>query len=202
MRRTAEEAERTRQDLLKAALTVFSQQGYSAARLEDIAQAAGVTRGAIYHHFGSKAELFSSLVEQAAETGSRAVDQAIQAGGSFLQIARRVLVYTLRLLEEDPAFRDTMALQIFHSYEAAELAPLRQAQIDQGLQQLAQIEGFFRMGQSQGALHPELDPSVAARAFLAYQNGLVLLWLSAPGSINLEAHADGLADVLVRGIQA
>ena len=62
MRRTKEEAEQTRQDLLDAALTVFSQKGYTATRLEDVARAAGVTRGAIYHHFGSKAELYSALI--------------------------------------------------------------------------------------------------------------------------------------------
>jgi len=62
MKRTQEEAAKTRQDLLDAALQVFSQQGYQAARLQDIAKAAGVTRGAIYHHFGSKAELFNTLM--------------------------------------------------------------------------------------------------------------------------------------------
>ncbi|MCK5430999.1 MAG: TetR family transcriptional regulator [Anaerolineales bacterium] len=55
----------TRQDLLAAALTVFSNKGYEAARLEDIAEMAGVTRGAIYFHFGNKAGLFMALVEDA-----------------------------------------------------------------------------------------------------------------------------------------
>jgi TetR/AcrR family acrAB operon transcriptional repressor len=49
MRRTKEDAEQTRQDLLDAALTIFSKKGYTATRLEDIAKVAGVTRGAIYH---------------------------------------------------------------------------------------------------------------------------------------------------------
>ena len=62
MRRTKEEAAQTRQDLLAAALTIFSQKGYEAARLEDIAEMAGVTRGAIYFHFGNKAGLFMALV--------------------------------------------------------------------------------------------------------------------------------------------
>ena len=44
MRRTKEEAEQTRQKLLDAALTVFSQKGYTATRLEDVARMAGVTR--------------------------------------------------------------------------------------------------------------------------------------------------------------
>ena len=69
MRRTKEEAEQTRQDLLDAALTVFSQKGYTATRLEDVARTAGVTRGAIYHHFGSKADLYGALIEEANKVG-------------------------------------------------------------------------------------------------------------------------------------
>ncbi|MCL4562239.1 MAG: TetR family transcriptional regulator, partial [Chloroflexi bacterium] len=59
MRRTKEEAAETRDLLLKSALSVFSQKGYSATTLGDVARAAGVTRGAIYWHFGSKAELYT-----------------------------------------------------------------------------------------------------------------------------------------------
>ncbi len=51
MRRIKEEADKTRQAILEAALTVFSKQGYHPARLQDIAEAADVTRGAIYHYF-------------------------------------------------------------------------------------------------------------------------------------------------------
>jgi AcrR family transcriptional regulator len=68
MRKTKEEAEITRQNLLKAALVVFSRRGYNATRLEDIADEAGVTRGALYHHFGDKESLFLAVfdaVEQA-----------------------------------------------------------------------------------------------------------------------------------------
>ena len=110
MRRTKEEAAQTRQELLEAALTVFSQEGYEAARLEDIAQAAGVTRGAIYHHFGNKAGLFMVLVEDASTLGNMAIARAIEEGGAFAEITARILVYTLNLLEENRRFREVMAL--------------------------------------------------------------------------------------------
>ena len=50
--------ERTRDLLLEAAEEVFARRGFEGASLEEIAEAAGYTRGAIYKHFGSKAELF------------------------------------------------------------------------------------------------------------------------------------------------
>jgi AcrR family transcriptional regulator len=53
--------QRTRDLLLDAAKEVFAQKGFEGASLEEIAEAAGYTRGAIYKHFGSKEELFLAV---------------------------------------------------------------------------------------------------------------------------------------------
>ena len=98
MRRTKEDAELTRQAVLEAAITEFSRSGYAATRLEDIAKTANVTRGAVYHHFsGGKAELFAHIIDQATQTGTQAIDRAIQEGGPFLDILHRILVFLNRL---------------------------------------------------------------------------------------------------------
>ena len=98
MRRTKEEAEQTKADILEAALAVFSRAGYEAARLEDIASAAEVTRGAIYHHFDSKAGLYLALIEDASELANKAINQAIQQGGSLTEIIERILINSLSQL--------------------------------------------------------------------------------------------------------
>ena len=56
--------EHTRTLLLDAAEELFARRGFSGAALEDIADAAGYTRGAIYAHFGSKEELFLAVIER------------------------------------------------------------------------------------------------------------------------------------------
>ncbi|MUM00193.1 TetR family transcriptional regulator, partial [Mycolicibacterium sp. CBMA 334] len=56
--------EHTRNVLLDAAEEVFARKGFDGAALEDIAEVGGYTRGAIYSHFGSKAELFLAVVER------------------------------------------------------------------------------------------------------------------------------------------
>src|SRR5690606_29170242 len=65
MRRTKVEARETRQQILLAAERVFYEKGVAHASMEDVARAAGVTRGAIYWHFANRAdlvpELYSSL---------------------------------------------------------------------------------------------------------------------------------------------
>lgn len=57
MRRTKEDAELTKQTILKAAVDVFTERGVAKASLEEIARKADVTRGAVYWHFKNKMEI-------------------------------------------------------------------------------------------------------------------------------------------------
>lgn len=200
MRRTKEDAEHTRRSLLEAALQVFSQKGFDAARLEDVAKAAGVTRGAIYHHFGGKFELFRALVEDASESSAQAVQRAIAEGGSFLEIARRVLIYSLEFLQQNTHFRQVTALYLFKAGSSPELADFRQQREEAIQRQVEEVAGFFRTALAQKAVRDDLDPRLAAQAFLAYQNGLMLLWLLNPEIVSIDNDADALADVFIRGI--
>lgn len=59
-----QQGEATRQALLQAARTLFGERGYAATPLEEITNAANVTKGALYHHFNGKQELFAAVYEQ------------------------------------------------------------------------------------------------------------------------------------------
>src|SRR3990167_6418941 len=64
VRRTKADAEATRHSLLDAAEHLFQKRGVSRTSLNDIAVAAGTTRGAIYWHFRDKADLFNAMMER------------------------------------------------------------------------------------------------------------------------------------------
>lgn len=59
-----QQGEMTRKALLDAARALFGERGYGATSLDEVAQAAKVTKGALYHHFGGKQELFAAVYEQ------------------------------------------------------------------------------------------------------------------------------------------
>src|SRR5258708_10781813 len=64
MRRTKEAAALTREAIVQGALACFDRYGIGGATLDQIARAAGVTKGAIYHHFRDKRELLHEIREQ------------------------------------------------------------------------------------------------------------------------------------------
>ena len=83
-RRTqAERAADTRDALISAARPLFAAQGFADVALETIVRDAGVTRGALYHHFADKTELFAAVFEQVeGEMAARMADAVAAAGHS------------------------------------------------------------------------------------------------------------------------
>ncbi|KAB7632687.1 MULTISPECIES: TetR/AcrR family transcriptional regulator [Stenotrophomonas] len=64
VRRTRAEMEQTRATLLATARVVFSERGYAGTSMDDLTAQAGLTRGALYHHFGDKQGLLAAVVDQ------------------------------------------------------------------------------------------------------------------------------------------
>jgi len=89
-RRTqAERSATTRAALLRAARELFAKNGFVATNREQIAERAGVTRGALYHHFGSKERLFRDVVEELErEIGVRVMVAAAAAGNDAAEELR------------------------------------------------------------------------------------------------------------------
>ena len=83
-----EQEERVRTRLLNAAVRVFDRKGYSRASVREIAELAGVTKPALYYHFGSKEGVLLAVLRQAERQFADAVAQAVARAGT----ARRRIV--------------------------------------------------------------------------------------------------------------
>lgn len=106
--RRAAHVEDTRAALLAAAHILFTEKGYAATGTEEIVQRAGLTRGALYHHFRNKEDLFRAVLEQVEE---ELITDLVAAGGApapdfwagFRQGCQRFLDAC-----DDPAVRQIM----------------------------------------------------------------------------------------------
>ena len=76
----AEQSEATRTALLQVARELFTERGYAGTATEDIAQRAGVTRGALYYQFGDKSGLFYAVLEGISLSTNERVVSAIHSG--------------------------------------------------------------------------------------------------------------------------
>jgi len=202
MRRTKAEAAITREQLFSQALRVFSRKGYASTTLQDIASEAGVTRGAIYWHFKGKAELYNTLISEYSERGNRIIQQAAAEGGSLLDILRRVFVRQLQAIETDRELRAMMELHLFKTGLAPELEEGRQLQVAASLAMVEMLAGIMTQGVELGLLRPDVDTKTMARAYLAFQNGLIQLWLAAPEQFSLLNSAESYADIFMSSIKA
>jgi AcrR family transcriptional regulator len=75
----AQRKEMTRELLLDAAIDVFAEKGYHGASLDDVADAAGFTKGAVYSNFSRKSDLFRALLERETARFSSALTQTVEA---------------------------------------------------------------------------------------------------------------------------
>ncbi len=201
MKRTKAEAAVTRATLLKTALTVFSAKGYAAATLDDVAKAAKVTRGAIYWHFKSKADLYNTLIQEFSARGAAVVRQAVAEGGTLIEILRRVFVRQCALIEEDKEARAMMELALFKTGLDPELKAGRKKQLEAGNALLKGITGAMQQGIAQGVLRKDMDPADMARAFIAFENGVIQLWLVSPRSFSLKRRSESFAEILLAGLR-
>ena len=95
VRRTKEDAEKTREMLLDAAEEVFLTQGVTSSSLNDIARAAGVTRGALYWHFENKQALFDAMHARVKLPMDELYERAMKEEGNALLALKKSCIYAL-----------------------------------------------------------------------------------------------------------
>jgi len=161
-------AEQTRERLLLAAVDVFARRGYDGTRVADIAEAADVSSGALYAHFGSKAEL---LVAALRAHGRRLLAEALAA-----EPGRPVTDLLLRIGRRLPRRPDARGYLIVEALVAARrdedvAGPMRDY-IGERADRLAEL---VRAAQDGGELDPSLSPGALAHFCLLLAMGSALV---------------------------
>src|SRR6202046_5379155 len=99
-------AEQRRQQLVAVALELFAQRGYRATTMDDIAEAAGVTKPLLYQHFSSKRALYLELVDSIAQDLLAAIGRAVmQAEGPRQQVELGFAAYFRLVVSREAEFR-------------------------------------------------------------------------------------------------
>jgi TetR/AcrR family acrAB operon transcriptional repressor len=200
-RRTKEDAEITRNLLLNAAETVFNEKGVARTSLSEIAEAAGVTRGAIYWHFKNKADLFHAMLERVKMPIDEMIDQLnaeqIATPLSFLHDGA---VTVLKHIATDAQTRRVFDI-VNHKCELVDdMAIARTRQLESRAGCLEQIEQSIQAAIDQKSLPKTLNAHVAAIGMHALIEGLISSWILDPESFSLDKEADQFIQIYIAGL--
>lgn len=183
VRRTKEDAERTRQQIIDAARRMFHQCGVSRTSLEKIAVAAGVTRGAVYWHFADKAALFFAMREGSLVAVARA-DEMLSPdrfADPLDAIEQSVLTF-FETLEAVPEIREIFEIMTLRCEYVDEFAPILQEVNRPCRDFLDRLREAYRRAAEIGSLRPGLDPEAMALDTVSFVAGLFNNWIAAcPG---------------------
>lgn len=200
MRRTKEEAEVTKQNLLAAGLEVFSRKGYSATRVEDIVRRANVTTGALYHHFGGKSALYGALLEQSSSKANQIAQQVVAEGGSPAATLRRLLVRMFQFVEEDSDYRAVIELSVNKTEHVPELADINQQILDSRRVLARFFSELVREAIDLGEFHSSVQPEDAGLNLVGFMNGVGLIWVQDQELFSIRERAEALVDLFLSGI--
>jgi len=197
-RKTKSQALETRQHILDAAVSQFSVRGVAATSLTDVANAAGVTRGAIYWHFKNKVELFNAVWEDCESQIERLeVEYQTKFPNDPLRVLREILVFLLRATVTDPSRRSLMEI-IFHKCEfVGEMSSVHEARKALYMEGYGKIEGILHRCIEQEQLPGSLHTRQAAIILRAYITGLMENWLFMPESVDLHDQASQFIDTYI-----
>ena len=188
----SEHAEATRRAVLAAARSSFGRKGYAQASVEEIADAARVTKGAVYHHFASKEALFRAVyAEVEAEAQARTLEAGDPKAPPVEQIVAKVNAYLDAALDEEIRRITLIDGPALLGFEPDEVADQQQSQ--------AGVRSFIAASIASGQL-ADLDPDVLTQLLggLAWVAGLLIAHASDPDATR--AALGQALDVMLRGL--
>jgi TetR/AcrR family transcriptional regulator, acrAB operon repressor len=200
-RRTKEDAQATRSSLLDAAEHLFQAKGVSRTSLNDIAVAAGTTRGAIYWHFKDKADLFNAMMERVTLPMESALQRAGAVDGSdALAQMRAAILHALHRTAHDAQTRRVFEVATQKVEYADDLSAVRGRHIAVRNDCIAQMEhGLVSAAEARGVALA-IPPAEAARGLHALVDGLIQNWLLDPLSFELEPTGRFSIDAYLAGL--
>jgi TetR/AcrR family acrAB operon transcriptional repressor len=179
MRRTKAESEQTRQNILAAARRVFAKSGVARTTIGQIAESAGVTRGAVYWHFKDKIRVFHAMREQVSVPLIDRTDFALlsDAHDDALEAVEHFLRDLFDTVGSDRETRHTFQIMLLKCEYVDEFASELPRQIAHWRELEAKLERAYGRAKAAGRMRADLVPALAALETCIFVSGLMRLSL-------------------------
>jgi AcrR family transcriptional regulator len=196
-------AEDRRLQILRVAVSLFSQKGFGGTTTREIALAAGVSEAMVFRHYATKEELYSAILDHKACSGDSMNPEAMVAEALKLKDDRAVFqqlaLGALKHHELDPEFQRLLLHSALEGHELAEMF------FEKFIRRVYELLGDYITERQRDGAMIKVDPAIVVRAFI----GMVIhhslnnnLWDPSRRLLNIsnEEAAKQFADILLNGI--
>ena len=200
-RRTKKDAQATRSHLLDAAEQLFQSKGVSRTSLNDIAQAAGTTRGAIYWHFKDKADLFNAMMERVTLPLEQTLTLA-NVGKTDDPVAelRSAMLEALRIIANDAQTRRVLKIATHQVEYTAELNAVQERHVRVHTECVERNRLTLTKAFAARQLAAPIPLECAALGLQVLVEGLVQQWLLNPSGFDLIACGEATMNIYLAGL--
>ena len=182
--------------ILEAAIRVFAEKGFHAARISDVAKEAGVADGTIYLYFKNKDDLLLCIFEEKMDLLLAGLRQALVGVTESLEQVRTFAHYHFRQVQEHRELAEVLQIELRLSNKF--LKEYRPQKLWEYLSIFAEI---VRVGQERGVVRSDIDPFMAMWAFFGAMDEMAMQFILAKHrKFSLDAAAETVSSIFIRGL--
>ncbi len=186
-------ATNTRERILDAALSVFSNKGYHDTRLDEIVDESGTSKGSIYFHFPNKEKLFIALVDKFTDLLERKVRESVPEDAPAIE---RVRVALEAVLNTFGKYRRPAKVLLIQASGLGTVFEEKRTDVHDRFSDL--IKGYLDEAVEQGDI-AATDTEIVSRAWMGAINELVIRWVYT-GEPEPERIIETLLPILLRSV--
>ena len=191
-----EKKARTRQRLIDAAAEVFASKGYLAASLDEIADKADLTKGAVYSNFSSKEELFFEVLDEHVDRRLDRIADDVQRTGTIEDQAQEAgLMFNRTIEEESLWYLLGIEYSLYRARNGIDRDPTRHRE------RLAEVADLLKEVADQNGMTLPVDAYTLALIFNALGNGFALEKLQDPEGVPDDLFGTAVA-LIYKGLEA
>lgn len=203
VRRTKADALATRHSLLDAAEHLFQERGVSRTSLNDIATAAGTTRGAIYWHFKDKADLFNAMMERVTlplEGTLACTARTADTTANPLLSLRDSMMSALMQTASDEQTRRVFEVATHKVEYVSEMQAVRDRHLLVRNQCIAMTQEILQQAVQREGIALSMPLATAALGLHVIMDGLIQNWLLEPKAFDLVKSGHLILDGYLQGL--
>lgn len=200
-RKSKAEAEKTRGEILQAALDLFYEKGYSKTTFDEIAKRINLTKGAVYWHFRNKPDIVLALIKSTAGEVCKVIEENLPKGQG-LETVKTAFIRDAELIRDTPEYRKFLFFVLFQMEWSEPVFK----EIGTPLKEIAEfplrhIKEALALAQKQGEINDKIDIEQTALCIMALWDGLLRSEISNRNLYDFPTLVRNSFDIMIKGLK-